>query len=198
MSTPVRLGIFGGTFDPVHIGHLVAATEVRAALDLDRVLLVVANEPWQKVGTRPLTPAPDRLAVVEASVADRDDLEASPIEIERGGPSYTVDTVNELRRRLPGAELYLVVGDDVAAELGSWHRTEDLPDLVTLVVVARAGYPEVPLPLGWRARRVVIPALEISSSWLRERIAAGGAVDYLVPGPAIERIVARGLYAAGR
>ncbi|HEX7167817.1 MAG TPA: adenylyltransferase/cytidyltransferase family protein, partial [Acidimicrobiales bacterium] len=92
-----RIGVLGGTFDPVHIAHLVSAVNVRAALGLDRVLLVVANEPWQKVGTRPISPAADRLAMVEAAVAGVDGVEASAIEIARGGPSYTADTIAALR-----------------------------------------------------------------------------------------------------
>jgi len=97
-----RLGILGGTFDPVHVGHLVAAVNARHELGLDQVLLVVANEPWQKVGNRPVTPAADRLALVEAAVEGVEGLESSGIEIERGGPSYTADTVAELEARWPG------------------------------------------------------------------------------------------------
>lgn len=109
-----RVGVFGGTFDPIHIGHLVAAVNVRHALALDRVLLVVANEPWQKAGTRAITVAADRLAMVEAAVAGVAGREASALEIERGGPSYTADTVAEIEARNPGAELFVIVGTDVA------------------------------------------------------------------------------------
>ena len=101
MGEQGRLGILGGTFDPVHVGHLVAAVNARYELDLDRVLLVVANEPWQKVGSRPVTPAADRLALVQAAVEGVEGLEASAIEIERGGLSYTADTVAELQHRWP-------------------------------------------------------------------------------------------------
>src|SRR3954447_22668934 len=95
-ARPTRLGVLGGTFDPIHVGHLVAAVNVRHALDLDRVLLVVANEPWQKVGDRAVTPAHDRLAMVEAAVGDVDGIEASRIEVVRGGSSYTADTLAQL------------------------------------------------------------------------------------------------------
>ena len=112
--------MFGGTFDPIHAGHVETAEAVHRALDLDRTLLVVANEPWQKEGTRSVTPAEDRLAMVVAAVADRPGLEPSRLEIDRGGPSYTVDTVDELHGLYPGSELFLVVGADVVP---------DLPDL---------------------------------------------------------------------
>src|SRR3954453_22414391 len=105
-----RLGIFGGTFDPPHVGHLVAAINVRHALALDRVLLTVAHRPWQKVGARPLSPAADRLAMVAATVAQIDGLEASDLELRRGGDSFTADTVAELVAADPTAELYVIVG----------------------------------------------------------------------------------------
>jgi nicotinate (nicotinamide) nucleotide adenylyltransferase len=133
------LGILGGTFDPVHVGHLVAAVNAKHALDLDRVLLVVANEPWQKVGSRPVTSAADRLALVAAAVEGVEGLEASGIEIERGGPSYTADTVAELKDRWPDVELDLIVGADAAAGLGEWERIEEVRSKVVLVVVNRPG-----------------------------------------------------------
>ena len=110
----VRLGVFGGTFDPPHVGHLVTAVNVRHALALDRVLLVVANVPWQKVGERTVSPAEDRLAMVEAAARGVAGLEVSRLEIDRGGPSYTADTLGELRRAHPRAELFLIVGSDAA------------------------------------------------------------------------------------
>jgi nicotinate-nucleotide adenylyltransferase len=193
---PARLGIFGGTFDPVHVGHLVAALEARQALGLDRVLMVVANDPWQKSGRRRLTPAEDRFAVVAAAVEGVDGLEASRLEIDRGGPSYTADTVRQLAEAEPGAELFLVVGADVAAELGTWHRVEELVKAVTLVVVERGGVRAGPLRGGWRVRKVAIPALEISSSDLRRRFRQGRNVEFLVPEAAIGCIRSRGLYAS--
>jgi nicotinate-nucleotide adenylyltransferase len=193
-----RIGILGGTFDPVHVGHLFAAVTARDRLGLDRVLLVVANVPWQKVGARALTPAADRLAVLKAAIGDVEGLEASAIEIERGGASYTVDTVEALAARHPAAELYLVVGADIVPELGTWTRVDELRDLVVLAVVDRAGEPPVPDPPGWRVRRVPMPELMVSSSELRKRLAEGRPVDFLVPDAAIRCIRARGLYALGR
>jgi nicotinate-nucleotide adenylyltransferase len=191
----VRLGIFGGTFDPVHIGHLVAATRVQEVLGLDRVLMVVANEPWQKTGARSVTPPEARFRVVAAAVADVPGLEASRIEIDRGGPSYTADTVAELMASDPAVEPFVIVGADVAAELDTWKRVEEVRELATLVVVERGGVlAKVDLP-GWRVERVRIPALDISSSELRTRLAEGRSVDFLIPPPAIRCIRQLNLYA---
>ncbi|MGD1010927.1 MAG: nicotinate-nucleotide adenylyltransferase [Acidimicrobiales bacterium] len=203
MDSLRRLGILGGTFDPVHVGHLVAAVNAKHALDLDRVLLVVANEPWQKVGSRPVTSAADRLALVAAAVEGVEGLEASGIEIERGGPSYTADTVAELKDRWPDVELDLIVGADAAAGLGEWERIEEVRSKVVLVVVNRPGTTidesgrDSPLD-GWDVRMVEVPALEISSTDLRDRVASGRPLDFLVPMPAIHLIRERGLYPVPR
>jgi len=199
----VRLGILGGTFDPIHVGHLVAAVNARHSVGLDRVLLVVANEPWQKVGSRAVTPALDRLALVEAAVASCEGLEASALEVERGGVSYTVDTVDELRGEHPEAELFLLVGADVVGGLDTWERVERVREAVTLVVVNRPGAATVQVggdgPLtGWRAVTIEIPALEISSTDLRDRAATGRPLDFLIPTEAIRVIRERGLYAVER
>jgi nicotinate-nucleotide adenylyltransferase len=191
---PARIGLFGGTFDPVHVAHVVAAVDARHAARLDTVLLVVANEPWQKTGSRPLTPAADRLAMVAAAVEDIDGLEASGLEIDRGGPSYTVDTLEQLGAERPGAELFLVVGTDVAAQLDSWKRVDDVRALASLVVVTRPGQPVPELPR-WRVVPVEIPALDISASAIRRRLAEGRPIDGLVPPGAVRLIRKRGLYA---
>lgn len=170
----------------------MAAVNVRHALDLDRVLLVVANAPWQKSGRR-ITAAADRLAVVEAAVAGTPGVEASGIEIERGGDSYTADTLEAFHR--PGRELFLVVGSDVAAELDTWRRPEVVARLATLVVVSRGGSPDVHPGPPWRVEHVRIPTLDVSSSELRARSADGRPLEHLVPLAAIECIRDRGLYA---
>jgi len=193
-----RIGILGGTFDPIHVGHLVAAVNVRYSLALDRLLLVVANVPWQKAGLRSITPAEDRYALVEAAVGDVDGVEASRIEIDRGGPSYTVDTVEEVARQFPSASLFCVVGADVADELGTWERSEVIAELATLVVVNRPGSVRTAALDGWRVEEVEVPALEVSSTDLRARAADGRPLDYLVPKEAVRCIRARGLYAEGR
>lgn len=191
-----RLGLFGGTFDPVHLAHLVAASHARRALGLDRVLMMVANVPWQKTA-RPLTAAEDRLAMVEAAVAGAEGLEASRMELDRGGETYTADTLEALVAEEPRRELFLIVGSDVAAELGTWRRVDVVRGLATLVVVTRgAGAPPDVGP-GWRVDHVRIPALDISSSDMRARVAAGLPLDYLVPEGAVHLIQRRGLYSGG-
>ena len=192
-----RLGIFGGTFDPPHVGHLVAAVNVRHELDLDRMLLVVANEPWQKTSDRQVTPAEDRLAMVAAAVADHDGLEASDIEIRRGGPSYTADTVTELGSGDPEAAFFVVLGRDAAAELPTWERVDVVRDQAEIVVVDRPGG-HAELPQGFRWRRVVIPQLQVSSTDLRDRLAGGRPVDYLVPDAVVECLRERHLYRSRR
>ena len=198
MTGGPRIGILGGTFDPIHVGHLVAAVNVRYSLALDRLLLVVANVPWQKAGLRSITPAEDRYALVEAAVGDVDGVEASRIEIDRGGPSYTVDTVEEVARQFPSASLFCVVGADVADELGPWERSELIAERATLVVVNRPGSVRTAALDGWRVEEVEVPALEVSSTDLRARAADGRPLDYLVPEEAVRCIRARGLYAEGR
>jgi nicotinate-nucleotide adenylyltransferase len=195
-----RIGIFGGTFDPVHVGHLVAAVNARHDLGLDRVVMMVANVPWQKAGSRAVTPPLERLAMVEAAVHGVAGVEASRLEIDRGGPSYTADTVAEMASLHPGAELYVIVGWDVSAELGTWERIEEVRDLATLVVVNRPGNspPEGLRQQGWRLAEVTVPNLEISSTDLRARAATGRPLDYLVPEPVVRVIRERGLYVVAR
>jgi nicotinate-nucleotide adenylyltransferase len=195
-----RLGIFGGTFDPIHVGHLVAAVNAKDALHLDRVLLVVANVPWQKADERAVSSAGDRLALVEAAVGDATGLEASRLEIDRGGESFTADTLVELHDRNPEDELFLIVGWDVAGDLATWDRHEDIQKLATLVVVNRpgAGHPIGLDDRGWQVVEVTVPNLEISSTDLRARAAHGRPLDYLVPEAAVRCIRARGMYAGDR
>ena len=194
-----RIGIFGGTFDPIHVGHLVAAVNARHALELDRVIMVVANIPWQKAGIRAVSTAEDRLALVEAAVGDVEGVEASSLEIERGGESYTADTLKELHDRYSGAELFLIIGWDVAPVLTTWERWEEVQRLATLVVVNRPGspHPRHLTEAGWRVAEVTVPNLEISSSDLRARAADGRPLDYLIPAAGVRCIRARGMYAGG-
>jgi len=189
--------VFGGTFDPVHIGHLVAAVAARHALGLDRVLLVVANQPWQK-HDRSVSPAEHRLEMLGAAVAGIEGLEASALEIDRGGESYTVDTLEALTRAEPESDLFLVVGADVVADLPTWRRVGDVAGLATLVIVSRPGAPRTDPGPGWATERVDIPGLDVSASDLRERAAAGRPLDFLVPAPAIDVIRRLNLYAGGR
>lgn len=197
-DVPRRIGVFGGTFDPIHVGHLVAAVNVRHALSLDRLLMVVANVPWQKADSRSITPAEDRLAMVEAAVGGVHGLEASRIEIDRGGPSFTVDTMEQVAADWPGSDLFCVIGADVAEELATWDRSERIAEVATLVVVNRPGAPERAGPPGWRTVQVVVPALEVSSTDLRARAADGRPLDYLIPDAAVLCMRRRNLYAAGK
>lgn len=189
--------MFGGTFDPIHVGHLVAAVNVRHALALDRVLFVVANQPWQKAG-RPLTAAAERYAMVAESLDGSRGLEPSRLEIDRGGESVTADTLEALAAEDPSRQLFLVVGADVAGELHTWRRLDVVKRWATLAVVDRPGAPEPELGDGWRVERVTIPRLDVSASELRARAARGEPLDWLVPPPVMARIRDRGLYAGGR
>ena len=188
-----RLGILGGTFDPVHVAHLAAASAARDQLELTRVLVVVAGDPWQKQG-RVCAPAEARFEMVAASIEGVVGLEASRLEIDRAGPTYTIETVEALQSDDPSRELFLIVGSDVAASVGTWHRAGDLRGAVTLAIVDREDVAPSTPPPGWRCVRVHMPRLDVSSTDLRRRIAGGESVDFLVPLPAARVLRARGLY----
>ena len=168
-----RIGLFGGTFDPPHAGHLAAAVAAKEALGLDVVLLVVANDPWQKAGQRPITDARHRLAMTELLVEDTDGIEASDAEILRGGESYMIDTVSDMRQR--GHEITLIVGADVADGLETWERSDQLRQLVRVAVVDRPGYVSS-TPDGWLMERVAVEPKEISSSKLRDQMGEGVSI----------------------
>lgn len=195
--TLTRIGLFGGTFDPPHVGHLVTAVNVRHALELDLVILMVANDPWQKSGARDVTSAEDRFAMVEAAVRDVEGLEAGRLEIDRGGPSYTADTLSALSAEHPGAQLFTIVGDDAASGFTSWERATDVARMSTLVVVDRPGV-QVALPSEFSWIRVESPRLEVSSTDLRARFVDGRPLDYLVTEPVMHLIAERGLYGTTR
>ena len=190
---PQRLGLFGGTFDPPHVGHLVTAVNVRHALQLDVVVLMVANVPWQKEGSRRITPAEDRYALVEAAVADVTGLQAGRLEIDRGGASYTADTLQVLSEMHPGVELFTIVGDDAAAGFTTWDRYDEVASRSALVVVDRPGE-AVKLSPDFPWLRVEVPHLEVSSTDLRERFSDGRPLDYLITNPVLDVIRSRNLY----
>ncbi len=194
---PERVGILGGTFDPPHVGHTAAARAAIDTLGLDRLLLVVANDPWQKSGQREVADAEDRYALTEALAAEIPGAQASRLEIDRGGPSYSVETAEAVLAaagRRP-VELFLVIGADLVPELGSWHRPEELsapghagdrvpPGRREPGASRRAGGPD----------RVDGPQVAVSSSEVRDRLASGQPVDGLVPEPVIRCIRRRGMY----
>jgi nicotinate-nucleotide adenylyltransferase len=172
-------------------------------LALDRLLLVVANDPWMKAPGRRITPVEDRWAMVQAATTGVSGVEASRLEIDRGGPSYSVDTVEALqaqadRAGAPPPELFLVVGADLVAQLDQWRRVDDLRRSVTLAVVTRPGSPPPWRPAGWRSVVVDGGGTDVSSSDVRDRLEAGAPVDGLVPEAVIHCIRARTLYAVGR
>jgi nicotinate-nucleotide adenylyltransferase len=200
-----RIGLLGGTFDPPHAGHLAAAVACRDALLLDRVLLMVANHPWQKTPLRSITAAEDRYCLVAAAASEVEGVEPSRIEIDRGGPSYTIDTVRALHQvaEVQGRarpDIFLIVGADLAETLDTWSRVDQLRRLVTLVVVARPPGP-VPTsgPDGWQS--VVVGGdggVDVSSSEVRALIGAGQSVEGLVPESVVHCILRRGLYSVSR
>lgn len=187
-----RIGVLGGTFDPIHNGHLVVACAAQRALALDRVLLVVAGDPWQKSG-QVHAAASVRLDLVERAVADIDGLEASAIEVERSGPTYTVDTLEELRS--DDRQLFLILGADAAAGLPTWRDPDRVRKLATLVIVER-GDSSVQRSTTEAAVHFSIPRLDISSTDIRARIAAGDPIHGLVPESVVRRIGELGLYTA--
>ena len=195
-----RVGVLGGTFDPVHLGHLVAASEAAYRLGLDQVLLVPAGRQWQK--TRPdISPAEDRYAMTVIATDPDPRLAASRVDVDRDGPTYTVDTLTDLRAELgPDAELFFITGADALAGVPTWHRAEEIPALAHLVGVTRPGHAlqapdHLDLPAG-SVTLVEIPALAISSSDCRARASAGAPLRYLVP-DGVERYIAEhGLYRA--
>lgn len=176
-----KIGVFGGTFDPPHVGHLSAALAAAHDLALDRVLFVVAHQPWQKVGSRQITPSDVRLAMVEAALEDVPTGEVSSMEIDRGGDSYTFDTLTTLLADNPGAEIFLIVGTDVAGSLDTWHRSTEVQKLCTLAIVGRPGSQDVSVPDGWSVEWVDAPMVHLSSTDLRHRLRDGRPVQFLVP-----------------
>lgn len=197
-----RLGLFGGTFDPPHFGHLVAAQEAAEQLGLERVLFLPAGRPPHKLG-EPVSPFAARRRMVELAIADNPCFELSLLDAEQSGPSYTVDLLGCVRRALgPGPELYFLVGMDSLRDLATWREPARVLEQCILVAVSRPGYPppdlrEVERQVPGAAERVLVletPGVDISSTDLRERVAAGRSIRYLVPEPAREFIAERGLY----
>jgi nicotinate-nucleotide adenylyltransferase len=184
----VRLGIFGGTFDPPHLGHLVVAQDACSALGLDRVLFVVAAAPPHKHG-RAFAPAPLRLAMLRAALAGDDRFLPSDLELGRAGRSYTVDTLRQLRADQPDAQLFLLIGADQAREFRTWREPDEIARLATVVALSREG-DSGPTPGDAALRTLAVTRLDISATDIRRRVAAGEPVRYLVP-DAVAAIIRR-------
>jgi len=186
----VRIGVLGGSFDPVHHGHLIAAQVLREQLGLDEVRLIPAAAQPFRVGQHVAGPA-DRAAMVGLAVAGMPGLALDRAEVDRGeGPSYTVETLELLTRREPGVEWTLLVGADAAAQLPRWHEAERIPSLARVVVFARGG--ALPVP-----GAIEVPAIAISSTAVRERVRAGRSIRYWVPEAVEGYLTARRLYRDG-
>ena len=196
-----RIGLLGGTFDPIHLGHLIVAEEARTRLSLDRLLLVPSRQPWRKAG-REIAPEADRLAMVRLAVEGNPGFEVSLVDLEREGPSYSVDTVCDVRASLsPEAELYFILGYDALMDLPHWHAPDELARITRLVTVIRPGYALDWSPLEQaipEAREAVTlletPEIGISSTEVRQRVAAGRSIRYWVPDLVAEYIQQQGLY----
>jgi nicotinate-nucleotide adenylyltransferase len=191
----MRIGVFVGTFDPIHHAHLAVGIAAQHQLKLDCVLFVVANVPWQKAQLRHISSAVDRLEMTRLAVAGHLGLVASDIEISRGGESYTADSLTQLRQQYADVELFLIVGSDLVDDLTSWKRWKEIPALCTLAVAYRPGEAsKAELSPGWEAVEVRLPALELSSTELRDMVADGRPIDFLVPDQVINYITTNGLY----
>ncbi len=200
----MRIGILGGTFDPPHLAHLVLAAAARRALDLDRVLLVPAGDPWRKAGSG-VSPAADRLALTRAAVAEvLPWAEVSEVEVRRSGPSYTAETLEELQAETPEAKWWFILGWDALADLPNWRRPERILELARLALAERGDEADAaPLPgatgeafpdLAERVDRVPIPRLAISASGLRRRLRDGEPTAPLLPAGVRKLVAERGLY----
>jgi nicotinate-nucleotide adenylyltransferase len=187
----------GGTFDPIHHGHLVAASEVQAWFDLDEVVFVPTGDPWQK-SDREVSPAEDRYLMTVIATAANPRFNVSRVDIERQGPTYTIDTLKDLKARFPDAELYFITGADALADIFTWRDAEELFALAQFVGCTRPGYAMDDSTLaGIPADRVTIveiPALAISSTDCRDRKRRGEPVWYLVPDGVVQYIAKHDLY----
>ena len=199
-DSPRRVGVMGGTFDPIHNGHLVAASEVGDRFDLDVVVFVPTGQPWQKKGKR-VSPAEDRYLMTVIATAANPSFRVSRVDIDRGGNTYTVDTLTDMRKIYPDAELFFITGADALNKILTWRDWESMFDLANFVGVTRPGYElsELDSPLArevdaGRLSLVEIPAMAISSTDCRERAMSGRPVWYLVPDGVVQYIAKHRMY----
>jgi nicotinate-nucleotide adenylyltransferase len=194
---PRRVGVMGGTFDPIHHGHLVAASEVQAWFDLDEVVFVPTGQPWQK-SEREVSPAEDRYLMTVIATASNPRFWVSQVDVDRGGPTYTIDTLTDIRKLRPGAELFFITGADALAQIVTWHDAERIFELARFVGCTRPGTTiDDSTLIGLPPDRVTIievPALAISSTECRARASVNEPVWYLVPDGVVQYIAKRGLY----
>jgi len=198
----MNIGVMGGTFDPIHNGHIMVAEEARARLNLAEVLFMPAGQPWLKAD-RNVTPAEHRVEMVRLAIADRPYFKLSTMDVERHGPTYTADTLVELWEKIePGDELYFIVGWDDLAQLPQWQKPSQLVQLCFIVAVPRPGYPPPDLKslegiIPGLSQRVMLmdkPETDISASGIRDRVARGLSIDHLVPEPVNRYIKQHKLY----
>ena len=191
---PERIGIFGGSFDPVHNAHVALARTALDALTLHELLWIPAGQPWQK--SRHLTPAVDREAMVRLAIEGEPRFALSRIELERSGPSYTVDTVRDLQAARPGADWFLVIGQDQYAGFHTWHGWQELLGLVTLAIADRpdARHAVDPQVLAVPHAAVALPMMDVSSTDIRSRVEHGQGINDLVPAPVARYIARHRLY----
>ncbi|KQB85057.1 nicotinate-nucleotide adenylyltransferase [Corynebacterium oculi] len=197
-ATATRMGVMGGTFDPIHHGHLVAASEAADQCGLDEVIFVPTGQPWQKAG-KGVSAAEDRYLMTALATAEDERFSVSRIDIERAGATYTVDTLRDLSAQFPQAELFFITGADALSGITSWREWEEALSLAQFIGVTRPGYEltrgDLPPEYGERITLVQAPALDISSTQCRRRCRAGRPVRYLVPEAVARYIEQNGLYA---
>lgn len=188
-----RIGLFGGSFDPVHLGHLMVAEAAREELALDRLFFIPAAQSPFKPGRQPAPPA-ERLRLLRLALAGEAWCEIDDQEIRRGGVSYTVDTLRDYTARYPGVKLFYLIGADNAAQLPEWRQPDELARLAGFAVVPRPGERPTPLPPPFHGQCLTGFPVAVSSSQIRERVKAGLPIDHLVPGPVAEAIRNNRLY----
>lgn len=192
-----RVGVMGGTFDPIHHGHLVAASEVADRFHLDEVIFVPTGQPWQKEG-KTISAAEDRYLMTVIATAANPRFSVSRVDIDRDGPTYTIDTLRDLRELYPDEALYFITGADALSSIMSWHDWEEMFQLAEFVGVTRPGYElredMLPADIQARVHLVEIPAMAISSTDCRTRAAEGRPVWYLVPDGVVQYISKNSLY----
>ncbi len=200
----MRTGLFGGTFDPIHLGHLIAAEEVRVRLSLDRVLFIPARQPWLKAD-KDITHPQARLAMVRLAIQSNPGFSVSEVEIERPGPTYTVDTIESMREAAQGnGDFFFIAGTDAVADMPRWKDPHRIVTLCRIIAVRRPGAESIDMesltphiPQAAQCMTIVdVPQIDISSTMIRDRVKSGLSIRYLVPSAVEAYIFEHGLYAS--